>query len=1156
MLSRPGRHNVPRLEPQTNTNTMRLTIASSLWRDSCAAALLRAALLTAMGLVCLSPAYAAIAFRASASAALTSAVGNTPILVATSTATAGGGATNALTINTPTGVVSGHVMVAQLTLKGGSAAYGTITAPAGWTLINTTSSSGSDPLTQAVFWKVATASEPASHTWTWTLDVRTAGGIAAFSGVDTLNPIDNWGARSNNDTATITLPNIATNSNNVMLVAPLSSSRAGTHTNATGMAEPYDIASGAGPNGVSASLGTLGSFTNATTGARTASSGSNVDNVAHMISLRAGGAALTINVPTGTTVGDVMIASITMRPCSSTNNGACTTTVTAPTGWTLVRTVQTTNGGGTDGNGNQLWVYQRVVTGAEPVSYTWFFGGRPQQAGAMGGILTFSGVDNSSPIVVESGQNTATGTSHATQAINTGTVTDTMLVSSHASNSSTTWNPPTGMTEHVDLASRTVPDALGISLEINTQLLTAAGAVGAKTATYSSTSAGDTGGTHILALRPAVNLINHVELVHDGAALTCTPKAVTVLGCTGAGTCQGVPAQQFSGNFQISLTAITGATWCSDAACTTTLSSPATVSSGIVIYLREGNVRTDRLAGTTSAATNSTLQCYNTNTSTLNATTACDVAFAASGFLVSLPNHVSCNNSTLTIRAVRSSDNAAQCVPAFTGARSENIRFAYSNPTTGTLAPSVAGTTISTAGTSVSLTFDATGTATPSFNYADVGQLSVTVSNSSLNMTGSTTAVIAPASFAFSGITAGPITAGASFSATVTALNNCATPVATPNFGRETTPESVTLALGSRVAPSGINDCTNGPCSGTVTGNVSGTPIWTNGVATASNLSYSEVGTMTLSATLASGGYLGSLLSASGTSGTVGAFVPARFNTTVTHGCSGGNFTYSGQPFTVAVRALNTAGNTTVNYSNLTGCTVCSKAVTLQDPSDTANFNGTNTVAASAFAAGIGTRNTVAYTFPSVTTAPTTITLRAIDSSVAPNVSSATGTEGTTSVRSGRVRLGNANGSELLTLRLPLSIEYYESLGNGWRPSTGDSCTTLNASDFAFSFAGAGNNLSACETALSLSGSPPSYTATLARPGAGNNGWTDITLNLGATASGNQCTTVGGAGSAATTANRPWLQFDWKGAGAANPGARATFGVRSSGPVIYRTERY
>jgi MSHA biogenesis protein MshQ len=823
--------------------------------------------------------------------------------------------------------------------------------------------------------------------------------------------------------------------------------------------------------------------------------------------------------------------------------------ITAPAGWALVNTVTQANGGA---NGMRFATYYRVASALEPASYTWSFSSGTFEY-AVGGINSFSGVDTSAPINANGAQAAGNGTTRllATPSI-TPTVNGVMLVGSFGYENADSWTPPASFTESVDVRSPSAANATGITLEMAYALQSTAAAVSA-TATFSSTFAADYGATQLLALKPAAAIaIDHVELVHDGSAVTCTPKAVTVLGCTTAASCNGVPANQIAITFPISVTAIAGATWCSDSTCTTTLSSPATVSNGTVIYLKDTNVRTDRMAGTSSSASNTTLQCSNTSNSTFNATTACDVAFAASGFLVSLPNHVSCNNATLTVQAVKSSNNGAQCTPAFTGTRSETVSFAYSNPTTGTRAPTVGGSAITTGGTSVSLTFDATGTATPTFNYTDVGRLSITVADAALNMTGSASGVVAPASFSIGSVTAGPISAGANFSATVTALNNCATPAATPNFGKETVAESVTLSFGSRVAPSGANDCTNGPCNGSVTGSV--TLPWTNGAATASNLTYSEVGTMTLQATLASGSYLGSGLTATGTSATVGAFVPAHFDTAVTQGCA--SFSYSGQPFTVNVTARNTAGNTTVNYSSLAGCTVCSKAVTLQDPTATANFNGTNTVAASAFAKGVGSSNAVAYTLASASTAPTAITLRAIDSSVTPNVSSSGFTEGTTTVRSGRIRLGNANGSELLSLNLPLFIEYYTSTANGWQTSAGDTCSTLNAANFAFSFPAGGNNLQACETAVSLSGSPPNYTATLAKPGAGNNGWTDITLNLGAAAAGNRCTAVGAAGPAATTANDPWLQFNWTGAGAANPTARATFGVRRSGPVIYRSERY
>ena len=163
-----------------------------------------------------------------------------------------------------------------------------------------------------------------------------------------------------------------------------------------------------------------------------------------------------------------------------------------------------------------------------------------------------------------------------------------------------------------------------------------------------------------------------------------------------------------------------------------------------------------------------------------------------------------------------------------------------------------------------------------------------------------------------------------------------------------------------------------------------------------------------------------------------------------------------------------------------------------------------------------------------------------------------------TELRSGRVRLQNANGSELLPLPIPLQIQFWSGATQGWQLNAADTCTVIQAANFAFAFpAGVGNNLAACETRMQIAGAAPSYTATLSAPGAGNNGWADLTLNLGAMAAGNQCTAVAaGVGPLATTAAAPWLQFPWKSASNENPTARATFGVYRSGPIIHRREMY
>lgn len=159
-------------------------------------------------------------------------------------------------------------------------------------------------------------------------------------------------------------------------------------------------------------------------------------------------------------------------------------------------------------------------------------------------------------------------------------------------------------------------------------------------------------------------------------------------------------------------------------------------------------------------------------------------------------------------------------------------------------------------------------------------------------------------------------------------------------------------------------------------------------------------------------------------------------------------------------------------------------------------------------------------------------------------------------VRYGRVKLKNAYGSERLALQLPMAFEYWTS--NGWQKNSLDTCSraSLLSSNFGFVFSGvtAKSNLVACQTALSITGSALNFVLTLSAPGAGKTGWADVTLNLGATAFGEQCAASGPAGAQAAPLSMTWLQNSGTGAGV-NPRARATFGVFKS-PLIYRRENF
>ncbi len=206
---------------------------------------------------------------------------------------------------------------------------------------------------------------------------------------------------------------------------------------------------------------------------------------------------LTVPVPGATLSGDLLVATIAVRPSTST--------ITAPAGWTLrIRTNQSS------GVANAQAIYYRVATGSEPASYSWTFS---TSTGSAGGMVAFSGVDPVTPIDVSAGTANSSSLSQPAPSVTT-TVANTMVVTSHSMSSSATWTPPAGMAEAVDRASLTVPNALGISLEVNYVAQAAVGATGVKTATASNDAGQGVGET--IALR---------QFIAPTATPTPTPSA-------------------------------------------------------------------------------------------------------------------------------------------------------------------------------------------------------------------------------------------------------------------------------------------------------------------------------------------------------------------------------------------------------------------------------------------------------------------------------------------------------------------------------------------------------------------------------------------------------------------------------------------------------
>lgn len=318
-----------------------------------------------------------------------------------------------------------------------------------------------------------------------------------------------------------------------------------------------------------------------------------------------------------------------------------------------------------------------------------------------------------------------------------------------------------------------------------------------------------------------------------------------------------------------------------------------------------------------------------------------------------------------------------------------------------------------------------------------------------------------------------------------------------------------------------------------------------------------------------------------------GRFVPDHFtvtSATLSKGCNADDFTYMDQPFALnaSIEARNAASLLTYNYSG-------AYAKASMTPEAENNNNGVDLgarlTAAGTWNSGVNSFSVtkfsrlltadgpydllnigVAVSDPegSLLTdrnmqATTTSCTASSPNSTNGNCSARQLNPSTMFMRHGRLRLANVYGSERLALRIPMFIEYWAgtpSAGNfvGWTQNAEDvSCTLPVATHFALSFpAGIApkiNHLAACETALSV------LPLKLSAPGAGNDGWVDVRLNLGTSATGTQCVAVGGVGPAAATLNAPWLQFNWDGTGLSDPRARAHFGVyKKSNQVIYTRE--
>lgn len=375
------------------------------------------------------------------------------------------------------------------------------------------------------------------------------------------------------------------------------------------------------------------------------------------------------------------------------------------------------------------------------------------------------------------------------------------------------------------------------------------------------------------------------------------------------------------------------------------------------------------------------------------------------------------------------------------------------------------------------------------FTYKDVGNIKLLLFDTNSSTPASrTTFVSRPARLALGASNGtisyqsggvGFVAAGAPFTLKISALTTDGS--ITPNFGRESPP----------LAPDPLYSAKHGV--GDLKVIIGSSPTSADGVLNLP-VKFTEAGDVGITPRL-NGGYLGWPIPNEPTELVIGRFYPAYFTTKATSNfdclpnmnCPSGTnaagedlatagATYSGQPFGVEVAAFNADGDPLKNYSAAIGHTITLSAFSSPGVSGTAIVSGA--LSANSVAPGVAGWPNVnpVFTLPGGYTrdapraiaswsAPQTVYLRATASL---QVAAESGTSAATisslrpagtpskedgvQVVAGRLLIGNAAGSELLKLPMPLTAQYWTGAPlKTWENNVKDSTTQVVANGISYS---------------------------------------------------------------------------------------------------------
>ena len=316
-------------------------------------------------------------------------------LIGSSTAVTTAGATSTtITLTKPAAVVAGSVMIAQLGFDATSNKGTTVTKPTGWVQTGVQLANGI--YYQDIYYKIATAAEPATYTFTLSRSSYIVGAILAYSGVDTLAPVDDnitqIGATAG---TTQTAPSASASTNGDVLVNFWTYTVATTATSySAGLTGNYTLST-SNVGGASAQKALNNAGATGTTTSTTAASAKWLANTILLLpSSRPAGisylASNTVNClgctnlsatsPTGWTAGDFFITSVLWNSA----------VVMTPPDATWIQIGSTLTSGS-----NSQADYYHISINTDANSYTWLFNGATN---AIISTVNFAGVDIAAPI--------------------------------------------------------------------------------------------------------------------------------------------------------------------------------------------------------------------------------------------------------------------------------------------------------------------------------------------------------------------------------------------------------------------------------------------------------------------------------------------------------------------------------------------------------------------------------------------------------------------------------------------------------------------------------------------------------------------------------------------------------------------------------------